>query len=202
MFENEYALTFESLPNDQVGIKLILRHDDRQFAEAKLEKLLGGFETLAAQFAPKLKVFALPDGTESRELVADPTRMKEFKETHRSYRVNCLNVTDSYYGFCYAVTDELVIISNHPEPIRETIDLTFDPRFILSQSQSFRQTLSNLSAVSDEITFFNLENFNELLKDSRIGFLTNNLSSAFEALTWIKHYFDDGVSTEGYLLLK
>ncbi len=62
--------------------------------------------------------------------------------------------------------------------------------------------MSNLSAVSDEITFFDLENFNEILKDSKVSFITSDLADSFDALTWIKHYFDDGVSTEGYLLLK
>jgi hypothetical protein len=202
LFEGEYALTFEALPNDQLGIRLILKHSDRQFAEAKLEKLLNGFETLAAQFAPKLKVFKLPDGTESRELVADPTRMIEMNEIYEDYQINCLDVTDSAYGFCYTVTDELVVMGNHPDSIKETIDLSLSPRFTLAHSQPFRQSLSNLSAVSDEITFFDLENFHKILKNSKISFITSGLADSFDALTWIKHYFDDGVSTEGYLLLK
>ena len=90
LFEGEYALAFENLENGRMGIKLILKHTDRQFAEFKLEKLLTGFQVLAAQFAPKLKVFSLPDGTESRELVADPTRLKEINEIYEDYEINCL----------------------------------------------------------------------------------------------------------------
>ncbi|MBN2096791.1 DUF3352 domain-containing protein [Candidatus Peregrinibacteria bacterium] len=202
LFEGEYALAFEYLENGQLGIKLILKHNDRTFAEVKLKKLLEGFQTLAAQFAPRLKEFTLPDGTESRELVADPSRLKEISEIYEDYEINCLDVSDSAYGFCYAVTDELIIMGNHPESIKETIDLSISPRFILSQSQSFRQALSNLSAVSDEITFVDLQNLHPLLMNTPLGVYSQNLLSSFEAVTWIKHYFNDGVSTEGYLLLK
>lgn len=202
LFEGEYAVALERLENDRMGLKLILKHTDQNFAKAKLEKLLDGFQLLAAQFAPKLTVFTLPDGTESRELVADPTRLKDFKETYEDYEIKCLNITDSTYGFCYTVTDELIVLSNHPESVKETIDLSISPRFILSQSQSFRQSISNLSAVSDEITYVSLPNTEALLKDTPIGIFVDNLLSPFDSTMWIKHYFNDGVSTEGYLLLK
>ncbi|MBU1018232.1 DUF3352 domain-containing protein [Patescibacteria group bacterium] len=202
LFSGEYALAFDYLENGQLGIRLILKHDDRSFAEIKLKKLLEGFQTLASQFAPRLKEFTLPDGTESRELVVDPSRLKEITETYKDYEISCLDVSDSAYGFCYAITDELIIMSNHPESIKETIDLSASPRFVLSQSQSFRQALSNLSAVSDEITFIELKNLHPLLINTPLGVYSQNLLKSFEAVTWIKHYFNDGVSTEGYLLLK
>lgn len=202
LFEGEYALVFERLEDGQLGLKLILKHTDRSFAETKLKKLLKGFQLLAAQFSPALKEFTLPDGTLSRELVADPTRLQESDETYEDYDIHCLNITDSTYGFCYTVTDDLIIISNHPASVKESIDLSFSPRFVLSQSQSFRQSLSNLSAVSDEISFFQLGNTTDLLKNSPLTLLAHGLLEPFEAITWVKHYFNDGVSTEGYLLLK
>ncbi len=202
LFGGEYALAFEHLEDGLTGIKLILKHHDRSFAKTKLQKLLEGFQTLAAQFAPRLKEFTLPDGTESRELVADPSRLHETEETYQNYEIHCLNVLNSVYGFCYTVTDELIIMANHPESVKESIDLSISPRFVLSQSQSFRQALSNLSAVSDEITFIEFSNLHPLFKNTLAGIYTQNLLSSFEAVAWIKHYFNDGVSTEGYLLLK
>lgn len=202
LFENEYALLAEHLEGDQLGLKLILRHNDRNFAKVKLEKLLEGFETLAAQFAPKLKIITLPDGTESRELVADSSRLQEGTDRYHGYDIKCLDVKDSAYGFCYAITEELVVMANHPDTIKETIDLITTSKFTLAQSQSFRQTLNNLSVVSDEITYLQLDLTNELLKNTKLGLLTGSLMDSFEAVTWIKHYFNDGVSTEGFLLLK
>lgn len=202
LFEGEYAVAVENLESGQLGLKLILKNTDRQFAEIKLEKMIDGFQLLAAQFAPKLKIFTLPDGTESRELISDPSRLEEESETYEGYSINCLDVRDSLYGFCYTVTDQLVVMSNNSNSIKETIDLSISPRFVLSQYQPFRQTLSNLSAVSDEITFIDLDKFAPLLKNEKVAVFANSLMENFEAVTWIKHYFNDGVSTEGYLLLK
>ncbi len=211
LFEGEYALVFENLPpltegleteTSRFGLKLILKHDDMNFVKVKLEKLLDGFGALAAQYAPKLKVFLLPDGTESRELVADPTRLTELTEDYEDYEIKCMDVTGSVFGFCYTVTDQLVVLSNHVDSIKETIDLSTSPKFVLSQSQGFRKALSNLSAISDEITYVAMDSTSELFKNSKIGLWINNLFGPFEAATWIKHYFNDGVSTEGFLLLK
>ena len=212
LFDGEYALVFEKSSHtdddgskyngEKLGVKLILKHSDSNFAKIKLGKLMDGFKALASQFAPKLKVFALPDGTESRELVADSARVNEDIISYKNYEARCTDVSESDFGFCYSVTDSLIIISNNLDSIKETIDLSIAPKFVLSQSQSFRKALSNLSAISDEISFISLDNANILLKDTNVGLFTNNLLSPFEAITWIKHYFDDGVSAEGYLLLK
>jgi hypothetical protein len=207
LFEGEYALVFEDLaPADsssaKLGIKLLLKHSDSNFAKIKLARLMEGYKALAAQFAPKLKVVTLPDGTESKELVADPTKLNEESETYKDYDIECTTVTESTFGFCYTVTDSLIILSNSIDSIKETLDLSITPKYVLSQSQSFRQALSNLSAISDEITYVSLDNANALLKNTTVGVVTDKLLSPFEAVTWIKHYFNDGVSTEGYLLLK
>ena len=222
LFKGEYALVFEKSPapvaREATGpapadakttgepgkmvVKLILKHSDSAFAKTKMEKLMEGFKMLAAQFAPKMKVVPLPDGTESKELVADTSQLNETTETYKDYEINCTNVSNSVFGFCYTVTDSLLVLSNSQDSIKETVDLSLLPKFVLSQSQSFRQALSNLSAISDEITYISLDNANSLLKGTNVGIVTNNLFSPFDAITWIKHYFTDGVSTEGYLLLK
>ncbi len=202
LFEGEYALAFQQLEQGQLGIKLILKHSDQAFAEIKLKKLQAGFRMLAAQFAPRVKSVTLPDGTISKELVADATRLKEMDETYEGADIHCLDITDSPSGFCSAVTDDLIILSNHPESIKETIDLTLTPKFSLSQSQAFRQALSNLSAVSDEITFVDLNNAMPLLQNWSATSLVAGLLEPFQALTWVKHTFTDAMTTEGYLLLK
>jgi len=202
LFEGEYALAFENLDKGQLGVKLILKHTDRAFADIKLKKLQAGFRMLAAQFSPRVKSVTLPDGTESKEMVADASRLKETDETYQGSDLHCLEVADSPMGFCTAITDDLVILGNNLASIKETIDLTITPKFALSQSQSFRQSLSNLSAVSDEISFFDLGNALPLLSQWPATALVSNMLDPFQALTWVKHTFTDGVATEGYLLLK
>jgi hypothetical protein len=202
LFEGEYALAFDNLDKGQLGVKLILKSTDRAFADIKLKKLQAGFRNLAAQFSPKVKTVTLPDGTESKEMVADSSRLKESDETYQGADIHCLSVTDSDMGFCTALTDDLIILGNNIASIKETVDLTLTPKFALSQSQSFRQSLSNLSAVSDEISYFDLGNALPLLSQWPATALVSNLLDPFQALTWVKHTFTDGVATEGYLLLK
>ena len=134
--------------------------------------------------------------------MADPSRLKESSADYEGTKIDCIEITDSPYGFCSAVTEELVIMANHIDSVKETIDLLASVKFALSQSQTFRKTLSNLSAVSDEISFVDIPNTLLLFKAMPVGVLAENLLAPFEAVTWVKHYFNDGVSTEGYLLLK
>lgn len=201
LFEGEYALTFSELEDGRLGTKLLLKHSDQAFAEIKLAKLAKGFQTLAAQFAPKVKSFILPDGTESRELIADTSSLEELTETYEDYDINCLDVEGSVYGFCYSVTEDLMIMSNDLGTVKETIDLGLSPKFVLSQSQAFRKSLGNLSEVNEEITFVNLRYLSPLLMNTRFADYAAQMAESFEAATWVKQYLDDGVMTEGFLLL-
>ena len=198
LFAGEYAL---ALGQDEVGktVSLILAHEDRDFAEAKLEKLSGGFRFLAAKFAPQIKVVELPDGTESRELVPDNSRVKETEEKHGGYDVKCTEVSGTDHGFCFAVTDEIIIVTNSKKSILDTIDL--DGR-LLSENADFRKSLSNLSKISDEVSYLDFDNFTAMQADNSYIQALMPLLSKLQAASWVKHYFTDGVSTEGYILVK
>lgn len=202
LFQDEYAIVIEDTDAGITGFKIILKHSDKDLAEAKLEKLLKGFRLLASEFAPKLEIYTLPDGTESKELAADPSRLQEDEEVYNGYSVNCLDVTDSIYGFCFAVADELIIMGNDTDSIKESLDLLSSPRNSLSQSQSFRQAVSNLSPISDEITFIKMDNAENLLKESNLSIIFKPLFDSFESIVWVKRYFNDGAASEGFLLLK
>jgi len=203
LFEGEYALAVaKSEENDRTNVSLILSHSDQKFAETKLAKMMQGFKFLAAQFAPKLREVTLPDGTISRELVADTSKLQEITETYEGYNVHCVEVVNTSSGFCYTVTDELMVMANNLDTTTQTIDLTLSPKYVLSQHQPFRQTISNLSKVSDEITFIDIQKATPLITGKSYGMLFEPFLKEFEAVSWVKHYFDDGVSTEGYLLIK
>ena len=219
IFKDEYALVFEKLStlskkpdienkgeitveDHELGIKLILKHSDEKFAKAKLNKLLAGFRLLAARLTPKLKVFKLTDGKEGKEFVASVKDLRESKEKYKNYEINCLDIADSYYGFCYTVTDKLIVISNNQSSIKETIDLGKNYNTSLKNHHSFKKSLSKLSTFSDEITFVKFDSLNKLMSNAKLSFGIGSLFDSFESVAWVKQYFDDGVSTEGYLLLK
>jgi len=198
LFAGEYAL---SIGKDELGksISLILAHNDKEFAETKLKKLSVGFKFLAAKFAPQIKVVQLPDGTESRELVPDNSKVVISEEKYNGYNIYCTEVAETIAGFCYTVTDEIIIITNSKSTLINTIDLD---KKTLSSSTSFRKTLGNLSKISDEITYLNFDNFIELQENNKYIQTILPLISKLDSASWVKHYFTDGVSTEGYILVK
>jgi hypothetical protein len=203
LFEGEYAFAIGKEEIDgNVKMSLILSHSDQEFVETKLAKMMDGFKYLAAQFAPKLREVILPDGTISRELIADTSRLQETSETYEGYEVHCVEVVNTSSGFCYTATDELMVIANNRNTAIKTIDLTISPKYVLSQHQPFRQTISNLSKVSDEITFIDIQKSLPLIATKSYGMLAEPFLKEFDAVSWVKHYFDDGVSTEGYILIK
>lgn len=202
LIEGEYALAIALGENDDLDLSLVLSHNDKSFVEAKTKKLMKGFRYLAAQFAPKLHVVTLPDGTESKELVADTSKLDETTEKHEGYEVHCMEVKGTNSGFCYTVTDELLIITNKYESILNSIDITLSPKNVLSQYQPFRQTIGNLSKVSDEVTFMDIQKMIPIFSNNPYGMLFGSFLDNFDSVSWVKHYFDDGVSAEGYLLIK
>lgn len=198
LFAGEYAV---ALGKGELGkeISLILAHEDRKFTETKMKKLAGGFKFLAAKFAPMIKVVELPDGTESRELVPDSTRVEDTKEEYEGYSINCTEVSETSAGFCYTVTDEIVIITNSKQALTRVIDLDGKP---LSQNASFRKALSNLSQVSDEVTYMSFDSFTSMFQTNKYLQALTPMLSKLDSAAWVKHYFTDGVSTEGYILVK
>ena len=200
LFEGEYALAFSEQENGQIGTQLLLGHNDADFTKAKMEKLAKGFKLLAAKFAPRVHTVLLPDNTESKELIADDEKLRETTKEYEGYEINCLEVTDSPYGFCYVVMDDLVAMANNYNAIESTVNLLTSSKHVFAQYQPFRQTLGHLSKVSDEITFVDLEKITPYLLDNTYGNFLMPVLNKLEATTWVKHYFNDGVSVEGFLL--
>jgi hypothetical protein len=202
LFEGEYAFGIGPSKDDRLAVKLLLAHHDKEFIQVKMEKLMQGFRLLAAEFTPRIEVFTLPDGTETRELFADPDSLKETTETYDDTEISCTEVLDSPYGFCYAITENLLIMANKMSEVKSSLDLRGAKGYSLADNQSFRQPLSNLSKVSDEIGYLNAPAISSLFKASPWAAFIEPILSPFESATWVKHYFDDGMSAEGYILLK
>jgi len=202
LFEGEYALATGKNADNRLNFSLILSHRDKAFVNAKMEKLSKGFRLLATRFTPEVNIVTLPDGTESRELIAGKTGVAESTINHQGYDINCVEVNETNYGFCYSATDDLLIMTNNKKLAQESIDLIISPKFVLSQHQPFRQTIGNLSKVSDEITFIDIQEAIPLFTKNAYVILAQPVLSKFAAVSWVKHYFDDGVSAEGFLLIK
>lgn len=209
LFEEEYALTFHQpdpaesdSSSSSMGVALILRHTDADFTTVKLQKMMKGFEFLAAQFSPAVKTFTLPDNTEARELIADYTKINEVNEDYKGVPIKCLEVSESAYHFCYAVGSQFTMLSNRAYLIKQSIDLAENSSKSLAQSDEFKRTLNQLSKVNNEISYVHTDHLKKLLSPTRFGPWTHYLPESFHTIGWVKHYFDDGVSTEGMVLFK
>jgi len=86
--------------------------------------------------------------------------------------------------------------------MEETIDVKLSSNFALSQYQPFRNGLGNLSKVADEISFVDLQKTIPFLQKTPYAGFIEPIIKNFDSTTWVKHYFDDGVSAEGYILIK
>lgn len=202
LLEGEYALSIGTENVENLDFSLVLSHNNKEFAKTKLKKLMKGFRFLAAKFSPKLQIVTLPDGTESRELVSDANKLSESNEEYEGYNVNCLEIKGVNSGFCYTVLDNLLVITNKKETAINIINLSISPEFVLSQYQPFRQTISNLSKINDEITFIDIQKIIPLIINNKYGLIISPFLNKLDATSWVKHYFDDGVSTEGFVLIK
>jgi hypothetical protein len=201
LFEGEYALAISETSGQTIA-SLILAHEDREFIETKMEKLSDGFNFLAATFAPKLNIVTLPDGTESRELVPDESRVKESSFEISGYESSCIEVTQSDMGFCYAVTEEIIIMTNNRSTLESIIQFDTSGKVYLSQALTFRKSVSNLSKINDELSFVDINKLAGLFEANPTVTLLKPLLGQLDSATWVKHYFKDGVTAEGFILFK
>lgn len=202
LFEGEYSFTISPRKNGAIGLQLLLTHKNAEKTKVMLKKLSEGFGLLAAQFTPRVRTITLPDGTESRELVSDPESLKIFHETDKNLEIECAEVQATNYGFCYTLTDSLVLLANDMDALRQGIVSIRGKGETLDTFQPFREGLSNLSKVNEEMTFVNFTNIIPLLQKTAIGSLLIPYVEPLDAVTWVKHSFKDGVSTEGFLQIK
>ncbi len=200
LFKGEYAIAIGK--GDGKGrISLVLAGNDKDFALAKLEKMAEGFKFLAARFSPKIYTIELQDGTQSKELIPDDSKVIGGDESFKGYDIKCIQVTGTSAGFCYSVTDDFIMITNDKQYLKDTIDPS-KGLGMLSENNSFRKTVGNLSKVNNEVTFVNFNNLQNLLSANKYVQAISPILERLESASWVKHYFDDGVSTEGYILVK
>lgn len=201
LFEGEYAFGLGK-DGDHNKITLILGHEDKAFAERKLEKMSQGFKFIAAKFAPKISRITLPDGTESVELVPDNTSIQTSTETIEGYEVVCNEVPEKSVGFCYSITDEIILMSSSKESLVQSLKPDKKSNRLLSENPGFRKSLANLSKVNDELSYIHFDELSEVLTSLPSLSVWTPFLSGFDSSTYVKHYFSDGISTEGYILFK
>jgi len=199
LFENEYAFVMGK--NEDVNeIGLILRHDDEEFAKVKMEKMAKGFEMIAASFAPKVNTVTLPDGTISRELVPDESKVESGTSDVAGNEVVCTEIRGDSLGFCYAVTEKMVLMANNKTFIENALIQKEDS--MLADDIDFKANTKKLSQINDEMTFIRFEKLNELLPSNIYLDALTPFIQKMESSAWTKHYFKNAATLEGVLTIK
>lgn len=170
LFEGAYAAV---VAQEQAGysIGLVVEHDDKGFVQVKLDKLLNGFYALVGQLNPQIKEVTLPDGSVSRELVANAQNAEETQEEYGGVTLTCLSAEVSdiatlkgelLRSFCYAATPELFYVATSKTLLQQMLDATEDKSVALSSVNEFKQGL-NQSGDGNEVAYVDMNRFADLL---------------------------------------
>lgn len=163
LLNGPYAFSVEEKSNLPV-FRWIVEYEDMEFTRTKLDKLLRGFSYGLSAFSTQLKTFSLPDGTENRELTLNVNEIQETEEIYQKLSIRCLNLKDSFYGFCFTFDDQYFYLSNSADALKETLDLKSNSVDSLYSDASFRKAGRSLSELGDSFSYVRSSNLNSILE--------------------------------------
>ncbi|MBU1992362.1 MAG: DUF3352 domain-containing protein [Patescibacteria group bacterium] len=191
IIENEYA--FVADPDYKVILEL--NGTERE----KVEKLLDNFVEVNAVFAPKVIETELEDGTISKEIVASEEEVEEIKEVYKGVDTTSLKLGEKSWGIYYAFLSDVAIFASSKESLQKSIDLYKDPQESLQESAAFKALFAPIIRNNDEISFIN---FSFLLDKLNVEGEYRKYFDPISTVVSGKNYFDDGISTTHYILVK
>jgi len=171
LFEGRYALALGQGENG-FSVGMVVEHNDKGFAEVKLDKLLKGFYALVGKLNPQVKVVDLPDGTQSRELVANSQNADELQEEYAELNLTCLSAqvkdfsnlkAELLRGFCYTTTPERFYLATSQALLKQMLDATNNDTLTLGDATEFKQALAQTSNRPDQLTYLNMAHLAPLL---------------------------------------
>lgn len=188
LLENEYALAIENEGGKPI-YKFFLELSDTEKDAQILEKIADNFAKIGGVYKQEVRDHTLPDGTPSREIVAVPEEIKKESEDYKGIKITGLRIGEESKGFFYAIIENVAIISDSFNGIKNSIDLK-DSEKNLEKSDTFQRLIAPVLKNSDEISYFNLSK------------LLPNLLLPISEISGGNNYFDDGIVSINYLHVK
>jgi len=175
-----------------VLVKLV----DKEKDVTTLQNLTDKFITVGGILEPKIVEHTLIDGTLAREVIAVPEAITRTEEIYNDHRIVSIKVGSQPWGIYHAVVDDISILSNNLESLKNKIDIINGDKKGVTSTIIYENQISPLLQSADEISFVNLTKVIPLFFNSR------NVPPALNTLESISsgtNYFNDGIVTINYL---
>lgn len=195
IFNNEYALALENIEGENV-YKLIIEIKDMDKDVKNVHKIAESFASAGGVYQEKTVAYTLPDGTNSREVMAVPEAITSEEIDMDGTKVYALKIGSKKQGIFYAFIGDRAVITDSIDGIKSTIELSENKLPSLLKSPNFTKLISPLLSNSDEVTYFNTDKLLPILfKNTSIP----TFLSPAKAMASGKNYFADGITTINYL---
>lgn len=196
-FEEEFAVAIEK--NDTGNIyKLLFELQSPQTDTVKLHQMAGNFAAQGAIFEPKVVDHTLEDGTVGKEIIAVPEEIIKSESNYNDITISELKMGKQSWGIYYAVIDDVAVVTNNIDAVRNTIDLSGNKKSSLSSTEIFSASIKPVLSSSDEVSYFNFDAIMPLLFKQK----TPDIFEMMSSLSSGRNYFNDGVVTINYLHIK
>lgn len=212
LLEGRYAAVLDQAEAGY-ALGMVVEHEDQRFVEVKLDKLLNGFYALIGRLNPRIKEVSLPDGTQSRELVAHPQQAEKTQEIYKNWTLTCLSAegegsstlkAELLRGLCYTVTVDRFYLATNQSLLERMLQATEGKIPSLAEAPAFRQSLNQLQGRGEERSYVDLEKLTPLLAKSsalkKLSWLP--FLSHLKQITWVKDVSSQGVRVEGLIRVK
>ncbi|MBL4695034.1 hypothetical protein JKY72_06740 [Candidatus Gracilibacteria bacterium] len=197
LLSDEFAFAVEGNAKNKI-YKVLIELDSPKADAERLKSLADSFSAAGAFFQTKVVPYTLPDGTQSREIVAVPEEILQQEDTYKEHVIHSMTMKKRKFAIHYTIKDNLAIISNNIDSLKQSIDLEQGTDSLMN-SELFATNIEPILRSSDAISYLNLEVLLEdLFEDEKMI----ELLKPFSAITSGKNYFNDGISSINYLNLR
>lgn len=188
LLQNEFAFTLEK--NDAGKVyKILFKLTDPENNKLKLQELANSFASIGAIFEPKVVERVLPDGTVGKEIIAVPEEIAKNEISYSDQMIYELQLGKEGKGIYYSIFNNVAVVSNSLESVKNTLDLNIASQASLKNSPIFTSQIQPLLQNSDEVAYIDASEFLPVLEP-------------ITSISFGHDYFDDGIATINYINIK
>lgn len=198
LLKNEFAVAVEH-GKDGYIYKLIIELDSPETQALKIKEIADKFSSVGAFFEPKVVTHTLEDGTEGREIVAEPKEFIHEESKHKGITIYEIKIEDGSFGICYSIIDNFAVIALSLDGVKNSIDIRNGEKESLKSTRIFSEEIFPILSYSDEIFYSNLEKLLPLL------FANETLPEylkLFGIISSGQSYSDGGIGSKIYLSIR